>query len=104
MGRNTAIVSVLSHRFFAPTPLAPPLVWYWFRFRVENGWPPEPLTPKPEPVDIQINYGGGVQREHLAKDEAADDGNAKGSPQLAALAYTDCQEEAHQAWLPWWSS
>ena len=63
---------------------------------MENGWPPEALTPKPESVDVQINYGGGVQRQHLAKDEAADDGNAKGSPQLAALAYTDCQRKRAQ--------
>lgn len=52
--------------------------------------PPEPLTPKPEVVDIQINHWCGVQRQHLAKDEAADDGNTEWSPQFTALAYADC--------------
>ena len=40
--------------------------------------PPELLTPKPELVDIEINHWCGVQRQHLAKDETADDGDAKG--------------------------
>jgi hypothetical protein len=50
----------------------------------------------PEPVEIDVNHGRRVQRQQLADDEAADDGDAERPAQLGALAEADRQRHRRQ--------
>src|ERR1700753_2397413 len=50
-----------------------------------------PLTPVPGAVEIEIDDRGGVERQDLADDQPAEDGNAQRLAKLAALAETDHQ-------------
>src|SRR5579885_2400710 len=47
--------------------------------------PPLPVRPKPEPVEIKIDGGGGVEGQELAQHKPADDRNPKRAAHLAAL-------------------
>ena len=47
------------------------------------------LPPQAKAVEIQINYRRGKKREHLAKHEAADDGNAQRTAEFRADAIVD---------------
>src|SRR5271168_2406599 len=44
----------------------------------------EALPPEARPVEEQVDDGSGVERHHLADDEAADDGDPQGPAQLGA--------------------
>ena len=45
-------------------------------------------------VHIEIDDGRGVEGEHLAEDQAADDGDAEGFAEFGAHAVTECEGEA----------
>ena len=45
------------------------------------------FPPFAKPIEIQVNHRRGVERERLAKDEAADDSYAEWPPQLAVMRW-----------------
>ena len=47
-----------------------------------------------QPVEIEIDDGCGVERQHLADQQTADDGDTQRPPQLRALALADRQRQA----------
>src|SRR5579864_6365138 len=50
--------------------------------------------PGAKAVHIKVDHGGGVEREHLADDKAADDGDAQGAAQLRSIAMGDGDGDA----------
>src|SRR5262245_41808060 len=61
----------------------------WHLIRLCVGDTPSTFAPQPEPVEVKVDHGRRIEREHLAYDQAADDGNAERPADLAALAKTD---------------
>ena len=53
-----------------------------------------PLIQARKPVHVKVDHRGGVEREHLADDEAADDGDAQGAAQLRSIALRDGNGDA----------
>ena len=49
-----------------------------------RGPAPPPVHPEPEAVQVKVDHRGGVQRQHLAEDQPADDGDAQRPAQLGA--------------------
>ena len=62
------------------------------------------LHPILEVVHIEVDDGRGVERQHLADDEAADDGDAQRTADLGADSACRAPAEARRAWPPRWSS
>src|SRR5580692_6782889 len=50
---------------------------------------PAGFPPKAEAVEIEVNNGGGIKRENLAENKAADDGDAQGTANFRADALAD---------------
>jgi hypothetical protein len=44
---------------------------------------PDSAQPQAEAVEVEIDHGCGVERQYLAHDQAAHDGDAERPPQLA---------------------
>jgi hypothetical protein len=42
------------------------------------------FEPEAETVEVEVHHGGGIEGEHLAEDEPADDGNAGGPSKLVS--------------------
>ena len=57
-----------------------------------------------QPVEAEVDDRRGVEGEHLAEDQAADDGDAEGAAQLGAHARAEGQGQGARAGPPWWSS
>src|SRR5690349_12982137 len=56
----------------------------------------EPCAPELEAVEIEIDDRRGVQREHLAKNQAADNRDAQRTAQLRASPQAERQRQAAQ--------
>src|SRR2546422_5302742 len=56
----------------------------------------ELCTPDLHAVEIQVDDRCRVQRQHLAEDQATDDGDAQRPAQLRAGAHTECQGQSAQ--------
>src|SRR3954451_6294584 len=52
---------------------------------------PPPLAPVPGAVEIKIDHRGGVERQDLADDQPAEDGDAQGLAEFAAFSEPDHQ-------------
>ena len=55
-------------------------------------------------VEVQVDHGRGVQRQQLADDQAADDGDAQRLAQFGAVAVPERQRQAAKAAPRGWSS
>jgi len=53
----------------------------------------QPLRPAAKPLEIEINDRRGKKRQHLADDQASDDGDSKRAAQLGARARAEGQRQ-----------
>src|SRR6185369_13113376 len=51
-------------------------------------------TPQAEAVEVKVDNRGGVQRQHLAENQAADDGDAKWAAEFKAFARAEGERQA----------
>ena len=66
--------------------------------------PPGIADPYPPAVEIEIDHRRGVERQHLAEQQPAHDGDAQRLAQFRTLAEADRQRQRAQDARPWWSS
>ena len=51
------------------------------------------MQPQAESIEVEIDNWGGVERQHLADNQAADDGDAERSPKLTAITHADRERQ-----------
>src|SRR5262245_4873427 len=61
--------------------------------QVWMAYPPTPLRRQSEAIEVEIDYGRGVEVQHLTHEQSAGDRNAEWAAQFGALAEADCQRQ-----------